>query len=100
MRTTLMTHQRDENPHDKDQPSSKTTSLCVKSHPLYLQVNELLNHPYFKTTLFTKQREIMPLNRQGTQQQRPDSPTLQPGTVVNTRYVNSIKGTSSKTTSV
>ena len=44
-----------------------------------------------------KQRGITALDRQGTQQQRPESPTVTPpGVRVNTRYINSTKGTSSK----
>ena len=40
--------------------------------------------------------EIIALDRQGTQQQRPDSPAVTPpGVRVNTRYKNSTKGTSS-----
>ena len=43
-----------------------------------------------------KQREITALNRQGTQRQRPELPTVTPpGVLVNTRYTNSTKGTSS-----
>ena len=39
----------------------------------------------------------MALDRQGTQQQRPESPTITPPRMrVNTRYINSIKGTPSK----
>ena len=46
----------------------------------------------------TRQREIIALDRQGTQQQRPDSPTVTPQSLrVNTRYVNSTKGTFSDT---
>ena len=45
----------------------------------------------------TKQRETIALDRQGTQQERPESPTVTPPDVrVNTRYMNSTKGTSSK----
>ena len=44
-----------------------------------------------------EQREIIALDRQGTQQQRPESPMDTPrGVRVNTRYRNSTKGTSSK----
>ena len=44
-----------------------------------------------------QQREIIALHRQGTQQQRPESPTVTPpGVRVNIRYKNSTKGTSSK----
>ena len=44
-----------------------------------------------------KQREIIALDRQGTQRQRPESPTATPpGMRVNTRYINPTKGTSSK----
>ena len=44
-----------------------------------------------------KQREIIALDRQGTQQQRPESPTSSPsGVRVNMNYTNSTKGTSSK----
>ena len=40
-----------------------------------------------------KQRETIALNRQGTQQQRPESPTVTPpGVRVTTRYINSTKG--------
>ena len=47
--------------------------------------------------LLNQQREIIALDRQGTQQQRPESPTVAPpGMRVNTRYINSTKGTSSK----
>ena len=46
---------------------------------------------------FDKRREITALDRQGTQPQRPESPTVTPpGVRVNTRYINSTKGTSSK----
>ena len=42
-----------------------------------------------------KQREIIALNRQRTQQQSPDSTTvIPPGVRVNARYINSAKGTS------
>ena len=45
-----------------------------------------------------KQRELTELYRQGTQQQRPESPTITPsGMRVNTGYKNSTEGTSSKT---
>ena len=41
--------------------------------------------------------EIIALNRQGTQQERPESPTVTPYRMwVNTRYINSRKETSSK----
>ena len=44
-----------------------------------------------------KQREITALDRQGTQQQRPESPTVTPpGVRVNIRYIGSTKGTSLK----
>ena len=44
--------------------------------------------------LIKKQREIIALDRQGTQQQRPESSTVTPpGVRVNTRYINSTKGT-------
>ena len=43
-----------------------------------------------------KQRELITLMRQGTQRQRPESPTVTPpGIRVNTGYINSTKGTSS-----
>ena len=43
------------------------------------------------------QRELIALDRQGTQQQRFESTTITPpGVRVNTRYINSTKGTSSK----
>ena len=42
-------------------------------------------------------REIIVLNRRGTPHQRPESPMVtSPGMRVNTRYINSTKGTSSK----
>ena len=52
----------------------------------------------FKTYVHTnKQREIIALDRQRTQRQRPESPTVSaPGVRVNTRYINSTEGTSSK----
>ena len=41
--------------------------------------------------------EIIALNRQGTQQERPESPSVSPpGMRVNTRYINPTKGTSSE----
>ena len=44
-----------------------------------------------------KQREMIALDRQGTQQQRPESPRVTPpGVRVNTWYVNSTKGTCSQ----
>ena len=44
-----------------------------------------------------KQMEIIALNRQGTQQERPESPSVSPpGMRVNTRYINPTKGTSSE----
>ena len=48
-----------------------------------------------------KQREIIALNKQGTQQQRPESSTVTPpGIQVNTRYINSkcesLQGNASK----
>ena len=44
-----------------------------------------------------REREIIALDRQGTQQQKPEPPTVtSPGMRVNTRYINSTKGTSSK----
>ena len=44
-----------------------------------------------------KQREKIALDRQGTQKQKPESPTVSPpGVRVNTRYINSTKGTSLK----
>ena len=44
-----------------------------------------------------QQREITALNRQETQQRRPESLTVTPpGMRVNTTYINSTKGTSSK----
>ena len=47
-----------------------------------------------------KQREIIALDKQGTQQQRPESPTVTPpGVRVNTRYINSSKGTLSRLSS-
>ena len=46
---------------------------------------------------YYQQREIIALNRHGTQQQRPESPMVTPpGMRVNTRYINSKKGASSK----
>ena len=43
------------------------------------------------------QREIIALDRQGTLQERPESPAITPpGERVNTRYINSANGTSSK----
>ena len=45
----------------------------------------------------SKERKIKALDRQGTQQQRSESPTVtQPGVRVKTRHINSTKGTSSK----
>ena len=45
-----------------------------------------------------KQREAIAVDRQGTQQQRPESPTVTPpGMQVNARYINSTKGASSST---
>ena len=42
-------------------------------------------------------REIIALDRQGTQQQRRESPTVTPpGVYVNTKCINSTKGTSSR----
>ena len=50
----------------------------------------------FAKCSINKQREITALDRQGTQQQRPESPTVTPpGVRVNTRYINFTKGTSS-----
>ena len=48
-----------------------------------------------QTQEHTKQREIIALDRQGTQPQRPKSPTVTPPCVrVNTRYIKSTKGAS------
>ena len=48
------------------------------------------------SALLQETKEIIVLNRQGTQQ-GPESPTVTPpGMRVNTRYINSTKGTSSK----
>ena len=55
------------------------------------------DHDAQNTFVFNKQREIRALDRQGTQQQRPESPTVAlPCMQVNARYVDSIKGTSSR----
>ena len=44
-----------------------------------------------------QQRGLTALNRQGTQQQRPEWPMVTPpGMTVNTGYINSTKGTVSK----
>ena len=49
------------------------------------------------SALLQETKEIIALDRQGTQQQRPESPTVTPpGVRVNTRYKNSTKGTCSK----
>ena len=48
------------------------------------------------TEMVNKQREMIVLNRQGTQQQRPESPTVTtPGMRGNTRYINTTRSTSS-----
>ena len=49
------------------------------------------------SALLQETKEIIALDRQGTQQQGPESPTVTPpGVRVNTRYKNSTKGTCSK----
>ena len=66
-----------------------TMTLCIPhSNVLKLKNND---------TLYNQEREIIALDRQGTQQQRPKSPMVTPpGMRVNTRYINSAKGTSQK----
>ena len=62
-------------------------------------LTHFLRKPWSLTVFCTiiKQKEIIALDRQGTQQQRPASPTVTTsGMRVNTRYINSTKGTSSK----
>ena len=47
--------------------------------------------------LVNQRREILAIDKHGTLRQRPRSPTVTPpGMRVNTRYVNSTRGTSSK----
>ena len=61
----------------------KTNFRCVRTEKLSLNLN--------------KQRGIIALDRQGTQQQRLESPRVTPpGVRVNTRYLNSTKDTSPK----
>ena len=66
------------------------------------QVYETLhidNHEKWTFVHFQQTKEIIAFDRQGTQQQRPESPMVTPtGMRVNTRYANSTKGTSSKRT--
>ena len=59
----------------------------------FSQQREITAHSFHKDN-FSQQREIITLDRQGTQQQRPESPTVTaPSMQVNTKYTNSTKGT-------
>ena len=51
---------------------------------------------FFHIRSLNQRREVTALNRQGTQQQRPESPTVAPfGMRINTEYINSTTGTPS-----